>query len=242
MFTTKFYRTIGGLILISLLYSCDEDEPCSRCSAEIQSSFENKLFSVLFTSFDTLLLDRDGDPTTVYSFATCSSELLRSFENDNVIKVSGSFRNECESGLLRISVDEAELVESCLPTIPQLEGSFPLDNIWYIDYIQTQDTLAYTPCDATSFVTFNTGENSIQATIAINWLVGDYELVNDSTMRMPPDFAMSLAVGNSSQMSFLNLFGEVIEPQSLITYSINKNVLTLKNKADNSSVRLYVTQ
>jgi hypothetical protein len=172
----------------------------------------------------------------------CSAELLKPFENDNVVNVSGSFRNLCNSAAQVIAIDEVERVTSCVPPIPQFDGPFDLNNRWLVHYIQTQDTTLYPPCDGDGFVIFHTSESSIHCHPSINSCMGTYTIVNDSTLQMPEDFGCTLAVGNRSQSYFEGVFGDVINRGSIITYSINKNILILKNKASKSMVRLFITQ
>lgn len=98
------------------------------------------------------------------------------------------------------------------------------------------------PCEGIGFVVFHTSERVIHGHPSINSCSGTYTIVNDSTLQMPADFVCTLAVGNSSQMYFENVFNDVINPNSNITYSINKNIPVLKNKADNSMIRLFFTE
>jgi len=234
---------VSGLILtLCMFYACDDSEPCSRCSSKINSAFVDQLFTVLINDADTLLVDRDNDVATAYVFMVCSAELLRPFEHDNVVKVSGSFRNLCNSAAQVIAIDEVERVTSCVPPIPQLDGPFELGSTWRIHYIQTQDTTLYPPCEGDDFVVFDPLERSIHSHPSINSCMGTYTIVNDSTIQIPDDFECTLAVGNRSQSYFEGVFNDVIDRGSIITYSITKNILVLKNKANESMIRLFVTE
>ena len=233
---------LASIIILWGTFSCEEKEPCVGCSSEIKSSFEDQPFTVFSNDVDTFLIDYDSEQSTAYVFMTCSAELLRSFETDNVILVSGSFRGMCGSNVQVIAIEEVELVETCLPTIPQLSGPYTLNNSWLIQSIQTQDTTAYTPCGVSTSVAFNTVESGIESAIGPTSSIGEYELINDSTIQMPGSFIRPIVVANSSQLFFRNLFDEVVGPRSLITYSIHNNLLTLKNKANNSSISLFLTE
>ena len=243
----NFYLPLGiiasCIIAGSLIWtSCDDREPCSRCG-QITSAFIDKRFRVFIGELDTFLIYYDSLEKASIFFPLCSSDLLSSLETENVVEVSGSFRNQCSaSDIDGIEVNEIQWLSSCLPPIAQLNGPYDLDNRWFIHYVQTPDTLLYPPCEGDGFIVFDTSERTIHSHPSINSCIGTYAIVNDSTLLMPTDFGCTLGVGNNYQSYFENVFNDVLKTNSSITYSINKNILVLKYKADNSMIRLFLTE
>jgi hypothetical protein len=232
----------GSILILCFIWSCDDREPCTGCG-EVTSSLSQKRFQVVIDEWDTLLIQHDSSERTSTSFQLCFPETLIPFESQNIVEVSGSFRIRCEEpDRQQIDVNEITWISTCLPPIPQLNGPYFLDNRWLIHYIQTQDTLLYPPCEGEGFIDFDDIEQNIHTHPSLNSCMGTYTIINDSTLQMPADFGCTLSVGNSSQRYFENIFDDVITRDAHITFSINNNILILRNKAENSMVRLFLIE
>ena len=231
------------LILLGFLFfgACDQEEtPCLGCKEEVDETFANVYFQVLQVGDDTLVRHYDSAGRVWLYYNVCSPEILTVL-NETTIVASGGFRTLCQNpSIMLADIEEFELVPFCVPAVPNLVGNFELTNTWLIHYIQTMDTTMSPPCEGSSDISFsNWPDNEVSGVLSLNSFVGTYTEINDSTIQMPASFIVTLSVGTLAQNYFEGLYLQCLEGAA-ITYSIDNNILTLKNKSQNSVIRAYL--
>ena len=240
----KCHATLWLVVLSIFCWSCSEPETCVTCEGPIDSTFKDTFFGVFLNrDADTILVHYDSISNERNIMELCSTGMVKAIETTKVIKASGVFRNSCDpDGDKNVELQSVVVVESCNPQVPRLHGKYSLENIWFIEYIQTQDIVVYPPCEGDSFLVFDISENYLSGVMSINGFVVDYIRPNDSTIKLSDSFGAGLIVGTNSQSRFEQIFQQLASENSILTYSIKGNTLTLKNKEKNSLIKLYTME
>ncbi|MBX2965427.1 MAG: hypothetical protein KF845_04715 [Cyclobacteriaceae bacterium] len=181
------------------------------------------------------------------SWELCSTDAIVNVEITKVIKASGNYKYACSSTDIElIEVESFEALETCLPDISEINGSFPLHNQWMIQYIQTPGTLVFPPCEGYSNINFYTQENIMAGNSSFNWFHSTYSITDEITIQIET-LALSLGIGTNAQAYFEKKLLEVLDSKALmqgnkpkITYLIDNNFLTLENTSKNSLIKLYL--
>ncbi len=241
-------RQIKTLLVSFLLFpllsisSCNKNEPCFRCEDTVDSIFTDTYFQVMLNAnSDFILTWTDSVSNVSESYEMCSTNLLNGIETTKIIKATGNFKYACGSKSNKlIELNEFEVIEICLPSIDQINATFSLHNDWMLHYIQTGDTIIFPPCEGYSNIIFDTQQNIMEGSISFNWFNGSYIEIDETTIQLPETFSLGLGIGTLTQIYFEKIFLEVLEPNAVITYSIDKNFLTLSNMSKNSFIKLYL--
>ena len=238
-------------ILLAVL-ACDKppEEPvCEDCTAAADSSFDQRYFRLLLNeNMQPILVRYDTASGASAGFRMCPApardELYASVEFTQVVSAGGMFKRSCTDDMEQlVELTGFEIVYTCLPDIPQLEGEVSLFRTWYVHWLEEEGTVLYPPCEGVSFIRFveEDDEYFFEGNLSINGFAGPITLPDSNTMQLA-EYVITLAVGTEQQIAFERLLLQVFERNAALTYTIEGNLLTLTNPATHATARLFALE
>lgn len=246
----KYLQAHYPLLAFQLLcISCDEKppvEPCERCETTTESEFNDSYFRLLLNeAMEPILVRYDTGEISFTLFRMCSNEIVDRIYDEveftKIIRATGYYKKSCQdTSETLIEPNEYNIIQTCLPEVPNIDGTYSLFNTWYVYSIQNADTILHPPCEGQSYINFDLNTpNIFSGMLSLNSISGDVTIEGDSTLKLYEQ-VISLMAGTEEQIAFEALFMQVFDRNATLAYSIEDNFLTLVNISNDQSIKLYI--
>ena len=233
------------LFLVLGFSNCNDDTSCTACGKDqVLYRFQDSYFRFNpgqgMEHPDARFVQLDSLSNVLTEYASCLPDDRHQIEVTKVIKASGTVYEPCEPDNLHdIQFDHYEVVRYCRPTFEVKAEQASLENKWFIHSIYTSDTVLYVPCEAYpegAFVQFV--ENRIDGSTGINGFTAEvtHQSSNELTLSLMP---ITLLVGTIAENYFEERLFDVLLVDTILHYTIDKNVLVITNSVTGASVKLF---
>ncbi|HYC84895.1 MAG TPA: META domain-containing protein [Chryseosolibacter sp.] len=231
---------VSVVIAIFFLSACDDDNDCQQCSESLKASdFNQRYFRLITEQGQSRLYEYDTLTGEISAYNICNPEAVAAVVNGQAIGANGSEYRACNgSDPSSLSVTTYALVQ-CRPVFQEKVVSYSLYRQWFVFSITDADTVVYPPCETAleggSSVEFSAG--TMEGGAAENTFLGPITASTDQITI--GDYTLTMSVGTTQEMFYEQKFFSVIARNSVISYSIENNVLTLENPDTGAVVVLY---
>lgn len=152
-----------------------------------------------------------------------------------------------------IILEKVKVIDYCYDPIPASNENFNLFNYWSIFSVQTTDTILYAPCevrympniyfsqdvyeDENNELSYNFSKSS-----GNNDYGGSYIIKGDSLLLKPKLFTFGYYASTEAVFNWEDKFNNSIRSSCdscFIHFSINTNILTIRNPKDSSVLTLF---
>lgn len=218
-------------------------EECIQCSMKQELSSISNAYGE-FSEFQFLIFDSLENKSI--EFALCDSSLVWEIEGGKVVKINGVIYKPCQDSISYnfISIDnDYTLIETCLPSLDTLEGTWKLTSQpWFFYEISTDEGSIKPPCETkNASMYFNEngnisgafGDNSVTT---FSNIVGNTRLLEKSviTLVQPKTLAEKM---------FMETYIKLVKPEnSSLSIQQHKNWILIENTETKFTAKLYTTQ
>lgn len=226
--------------------ACDEEKSpgCQECGATLyKSEVSDQQYRILRdpSKTDVYLIQLDSATGAVLSYLTCNAQSLKGIEHRKILRIQGKQFSSCNDSLPEhLQIIENVVQDYCYEPLTFEDGTFSLANKWLIYSVTYNDTTLFVPCESHPQVpslTFN--GDALDGILAVNTFTGPISFLSGDTFKLDA-YSITLVSGTQAENRFESAVFSAFQSGSILTYTINKNVLTLRNDAINYTLILFV--